>query len=368
MTSGTNPDALETHLTEADRASERLSPLLMITSDPVVNAFIGELSAARERLMSAPEKQHVLHFQRQQIREVREAYARTVRAGEATLHRFCELLGAAWFESEFSLQTVVIGEIAATNERFKFMQPISREELYLRTDLDLGNRQLERLFFRQDDGTMSSARLISNSVEYQPLVRNYLGIHKMISRIKAEEELWNKVCDEIFGIDLMVQRDKELRRLSRYIKDVFGIKILVEEREEARAILEDLRGLAWDDGTLERHQIEPGELTRAPRIVEVKDYLQTRKLSGWGALKIVLQWGGKTIEVQVQTADAYHRELLYLTNESHAGHKERREKLRSQIASTLPLFSFYLDLLQWLFVDSGMAPPALPNVRVEVAE
>ena len=41
-------------------------------------------------------------------------------------------------------------------------------------------------------------------------------------RIKAEEEIWNKVVDEIFEVDSLVERDKELRHLSRYVKKFPG--------------------------------------------------------------------------------------------------------------------------------------------------
>ena len=35
---------------------------------------------------------------------------------------------------------------------------------------------------------------------------NEWGVFKCISRIKAEEEIWNKVVDEIFEIDNLVKR------------------------------------------------------------------------------------------------------------------------------------------------------------------
>ena len=33
----------------------------------------------------------------------------------------------------------------------------------------------------------------------------------MVSRIKAEEQIWNKVVDTIFDLDRLVQLDKQLR-------------------------------------------------------------------------------------------------------------------------------------------------------------
>ena len=352
---------------DAEPDSGALSPLMLVTSEPVINAFIAELSRARAAIMEAPHDHHVLRFSRAEVRHVREAYAATVRIGEASLHRLCELLATRWFQGDYSLQSVVIGEIEHTTERFKLSQPLTIDELYARTDLDLGNRQLERLRFQLDDG-LHGARLVSNSVEYQPLVHNTLNIHKMISRIKAEEELWNKVCDEIFELDRLVQRDKQLRELSRYVKDVFGVKIIVEDHDAARRVLEALRQLSWSDDELTRCDVPTSDASRQLALVELKDYMNDQKNSGWGALKTVLRWNGKTFEFQIQTADAYHRELLFLTRESHASHKARRERLREEIGRTIPLFSFYLELLRWLFIETSGPPPELDNVEIIVTE
>ena len=54
---------------------------------------------------------------------------------------------------------------------------------------------------------------------------NEWGIHKFISRIKAEEQIWNKVVDSIFGFDQLVNADKQLRHLGGFVKDVFGVKV-----------------------------------------------------------------------------------------------------------------------------------------------
>ena len=38
-----------------------------------------------------------------------------------------------------------------------------------------------------------TATLVANFVECQPTALNRFAVHKMTTRIKAEEELWNKV-------------------------------------------------------------------------------------------------------------------------------------------------------------------------------
>ena len=74
------------------------------------------------------------------------------------------------------------------------------------------------------------------------------------------------------------------------------------------------------------------------------------------------------IEVQVQPLWNYHQEREYLTRESHAGFKERREALRNQIARTVPLFGFYRDLLRWLFLSPAEPAPTFESVEIVVIE
>ena len=77
-------------------------------------------------------------------------------------------------------------------QRFQLTQPLSSDELYALTDLDLGSRQLERFKWQQDDSWVR-ATLVANFVEYEALEVNKWGVFKCTSRIKAEEEIWNKV-------------------------------------------------------------------------------------------------------------------------------------------------------------------------------
>ena len=72
-------------------------------------------------------------------------------------------------------------------------QSISRRDIYSTTDIDLGNRQISKIRFLEDD-TWNKAYLVSNILNYQPLHFSNLNIHRVMSRIKAEEEIWNKVA------------------------------------------------------------------------------------------------------------------------------------------------------------------------------
>ncbi|MGH9143669.1 MAG: hypothetical protein ACRD2I_21240, partial [Vicinamibacterales bacterium] len=119
------------------------------------------------------------------------------------------------------------------------MKSISPGDLYSQTDLDLGTRQLRRLRYH-DGGVWSRASLVANVVEYQPAGMNQWAIHKVISRIKAEEQTWNKVVDSIFGFDQLVSADKQLRHLGGFVKDVFGVKVVVGDSQAVRVLHEAL--------------------------------------------------------------------------------------------------------------------------------
>jgi hypothetical protein len=351
------------------KIQEDPSPLWLVTNEPHVNGLVRYLDAMRRRVDASPDHVHVFEFSRAQLAEVRTAFARTIRRGEEKLHRVCELLCDTFFDSAYTLQSVVIGEVETTKERFTLVKIISPGELYSQTDLDLGNRQLRRLRYH-DGAAWSHAALVANVVEYQPAGMNQWSIHKVISRIKAEEQIWNKVVDTIFGFDRLVRSDKQLRHLGSFVKDVFGVKVVVGDPEAVRALHEALLKLRWKPGVLAKHGVPVLRSTSHLEFIEVKDYMAKvgRKETGWEAIKSVFQWWDSTIEVQVQPLWNYHQEREYLTRESHAGFKARREALRNQIAGTIPLFGFYRDLLRWLFLSPSEPAPTFEAVEIVLVD
>lgn len=345
------------------------SPLWLVTREPALNRLVMYLDEMRRRISAAPDAVHTLEFSRGELDEIRRAFARMIRQGEEKLHRVCELLCGTFFDSRYTLQSVVIGEVDSTHERFTMSQALAPADLYSQTDLDLGNRQLQRLRFH-DGGTWSRASLVANFVEYQPAITTVWGIHKCISRIKAEEQIWNKVVDAIFDFDRLVQLDKQLRHLSHFVKDVFGVKIVVGDVEGARALHEALLKVEWSAEVLEQHSVPPGPSTARLELVEVKDYMARdgRKATGWEAIKSVFRWWDTMIEIQVQPLSNYHQEREFLTRESHAGFKAHREALRNQIADGVPLFGFYRNLLRWLFLSPDEPAPAFSSVSIVVRD
>jgi ppGpp synthetase/RelA/SpoT-type nucleotidyltranferase len=206
-------------------------------------------------------------------------------------------------------------------------------------------------------------------VEYQPTAPNDFGVFKLISRIKAEEELWNKVVDEIFGLDSLVKRDKQLRHLSHYVKDIFGIKIVVGSPAEATALHNYLTELSWSDEVLHNLGAQVSSETASLDFVETKNYLTDHeKGSGWEAIKSVVLWNARMFEIQIQPLANFWSEREYLTRESHAGFKSRREDVRLHVAERIPLFRFYQSLLRWLFQNPEAAAPVFPGISVAIAE
>lgn len=342
----------------------------MITQEPVINSLVSYLDEKSRTILTSPASHHhELKFSRSRLAEVRVAFSRTILRGEERLHRLSGLLAHSLLGESFELASVVVGEVPGNNgtqgERFQLVRAIAPEELYSHTDLDLGNRQLARLAFERDDGWVQP-QLVASFVQYGPQASNPYGIFKLISRIKAEQELWNKVADEIFDLDRLVTSDKELKHLSHYVKDVFGLKILVSDAEAARELHRHLTTWRWTDEELEKLGITPVSDSRRLEFVEVKDYLVKTKTSGWRALKSVVRWWDQTFEIQIQPLHNYFREQEKLTRESHKAFKARREALREKVSEAIPLYRFYQSLLRWLFLDPSGPPPYYPGVSIRL--
>jgi hypothetical protein len=350
----------------SDEARTR-SPLWMVSQEPLLNDLVSYLGSIKDALQANPGAECNMKFSRAHLRDCRAAFDRMIRRGEEGLHRLCELLCRSFLHA-YQMQSVAIGEVPSTGERFTLSQPVTLSDLYSTIDLDLGTRQLRKLKYFDGQGWVRP-NLVANVVEYQPTEVNPNGIHKIISRIKAEEELWNKVVDEIFSLDTLVKRDKELKHLSHYVKDVFGLKIVVGTSRDADVLHQILQQLSWCDDELETSGVISRPSSRRLNFIETKNYLTGHdKESGWEAIKSVVMWSDRVFEIQVQPLGNFWREREFLTRESHAGFKNRREQVRQQIAAHIPLFSFYQDLLKWLFQNPEGPAPVFPGVAVSLVE
>ena len=348
----TMPDTLE------------LNPLRMALHAAPVHELTAYLARARSRMMANPQDEHTLAFSQAQLALVRESFNHGIRQGESVLHRVCKRLTDSLMEGQCERQSVVVCEVAETGERMRIEHAIREEALYGQTDLALGQSVLERMRMIVND-TFVEPRLVANYVEYLPLVLSEPLVHRISSRIKAEEEIWNKVVDEIFDLDGIVSRDKQLSQYSRYVKDIFGVKIVVGSDPDARRVHDWLVSACRSGGVLYRLDVHdvPTET------VETKDYLHDNgKNSGWGALKSVFLISGKTVEIQVQTLENNTLELQRLTTQSHSAFKQRREQVRDEVARTIPLFGYYRELLRWMFQSPGTVAPCLSGIRVVIED
>ncbi len=339
----------------------RTSPLWQVTREPLIHQFVGYLTDVRQKISADPTSEHVLTFARPRIAEVHHAFRTMVRRGEERLHKLSRLLADTLYEGPHDLMSEVVGEL--DGERFTLGQPVTPAQLHGLTDLELGARLLNRVRL---DGR--ATKLVANRVEYLPTDENPHGVHKILSRIKAEEEVWNKVVDEIFDVDALVKRDKQLRHLSRFVKDVFGVKIVVGAATEVRPVHRFLEELSWTRAELGNHHIPPSDSTVALQFVETKDYMSAaaRKKSGWVAVKSVVSWWDRMFEIQVQPLRSYYREKERLTRESHSAWGDQREALRQELSERVPLLGFYRELLVWLFRQPDGPAPTFEGVRVEV--
>ena len=345
------------------------SPLWMVTKEPLLNDLVMQLQNLKKELEKMPNIQREIDFSRNRLEQARIGFANMIRNGEEKLHQLCKLICESLL-SQYQMQSVVIGEVDSTKERFALWQDISSADLFSNTDIDLGNRQIGNIQFF-DGKDWSPASLIANVVEYHPTQPNTFRVHRIISRIKAEEEIWNKVVDEIFQLDGLVKRDKKLCHLSRFVKDIFGVKIVVGELEDVERVQNILINLVWSEEFRRKYEINlPGTSSDRLEFIEIKDYLTNggEKKSGWGAIKSVVQWSNKTFEIQIQPLRNYLRERELLTKESHTSFKARREQVRNEVSGKYPLFRFYQDLLRWLFLNPDNPPPVYEKISFRIRD
>jgi hypothetical protein len=344
------------------------SPLYMAMHDPVLHQFISSLAEKKAEQESNPGLHVRIELSRAFINRVRDSFRQGILDGERHLHIMSHVLGSTLLDGGYELHSNVIGVLPGGEKRpFLIRERITRDALFSHTDLDLGNQMLGKFRYRINE-EWAPLELSANFVEYIPLGRTTSGVNRITSRVKAEEELWNKVADEMFGLDRIVQRDKHLRQYSKYIKDIFGLKIICDDDSaclRVHAHLQKLRAGECDWSITESLARRPEETFAmdpgAPvlEFLETKDYLTCEsslmKKTGWKALKSVVRWQDQLLEIQVQPLANYYLELDHMAGPSHRSFKLLRETLRGEIARGLPLYGFYRDLLKMLFLDSSVS-------------
>ena len=336
------------------------SPLSMAMDDPTLHQFIAYLTEKKQELERSPGMHVRIELTREFIQKVREAFRQAILDGERRLHVLAHLLASILLEGDFELHSNVIGVLPGKDENpFLIRERIARETLFSVTDIDLGQHMLDNFRYHLND-SWTQLELSANFVEYLPIGRPSSGVNRLTSRVKAEEELWNKVTDELFLLDELVSRDKHLRQYSKFIKDIYGIKIICEDDATCMKVHEKLQhigadgvGGAPDDGL----SLDDKPARSLLEFIETKDYLHCSDLilkkTGWRALKSVARWHDRLFEIQVQPLVNYYLELDHMAGPSHSSFKLRRDALRDEVADRIPLYGFYRDLLKMLFMENA---------------
>jgi ppGpp synthetase/RelA/SpoT-type nucleotidyltranferase len=320
------------------------SPLYMAVHNPVLHQFISYLAEKKAEQEADPAKKVEIHLTRSFIAEVRESFRQNILDGEQHLHLLAHLLSSRLLR-EFELHSNVIGVLPGEDDSpFLIRERLKRDTLFSVTDIDLGNRMLENFRYRRSADWVA-LQLSANFIEYIPHTRPDSSVNRLTSRVKAEEELWNKVADELFLLDQLVARDKHLRQYSKFIKDIFGIKIVCDDDQDCKNVYQILQNM----------QSEDGESDRLLEFVETKDYLtceETKmKKTGWKALKSVVLWQERLFEIQIQPLVNYYLEIDHMSGPSHRSFKISRDSLRDEISKQLPLYGLYRDLLRMIFME-----------------
>lgn len=340
------------------------SPLLMAMNDPVLHNFIDYLTAKKAEQESHPDRNLTIEVSREDLTSMRETFKKTILDGEWHLHCLGHLLATILLDGAFELHSNVIGALPGEEGRpFLIRERITRETLFSVTDVDLGNHLVHNFRYQQG-GEWLPLTVAANFVEYVPLSRPMSGVNRLTSRVKAEEELWNKVTDEIFDLDEMLTRDKHLRHYSKFIKDIFGIKIICEDESTCLRVHEQLEKMTICETDVSRMQelcdismpIKRMTADKLLQFIETKDYLtcdpSKMKKTGWRALKCVARWRDRLFEIQIQPLANYYLELDHMSGPSHRSFKIQRDALRDEISKVVPLYGFYRDLLKMLFMNT----------------
>jgi hypothetical protein len=344
------------------------SPLSMAVASPVLHRFISYLAEKKAEQEKNPKLHIKIELSREFITDVRESFRKNILDGERLLHMLAHLLAGNLIGGDFELHSNVIGVLPGDGSRpFHIRERMTNETLFSVTDIDLGNQLLNNFRYRQGE-EWTPLKLSANFVEYLPAKGIVTGVNRLTSRVKAEQELWNKVTDEIFMLDDLVSRDKHLRQYSKYVKDIFGIKIVCDDDATCLRVHDELQSVTAcnvDWGKLGLHEngdtISGGMDCSIPLLhfIETKDYLtcptSEMKKTGWKALKSVVRWHNRLFEIQVQPLANYYLEIDHMAEQSHTSFKLSRDSLRDEVARRIPLYRFYRDLLKMLFLETDVS-------------
>jgi hypothetical protein len=352
-------------VSEALKAAAELdSPLKMLIRDQRTNGLLASLSHHLEALRDAAQRgaaPPVLTIAREEIELCRDTWEQGVLSGEHRLYDFATLVAQALTGSRNTqlVARVVMGqkeeEEAPGSTRIVIEEHITRENLKRVTDYSLAQRIARRYRYRAShDQPFGVLYPRASFLELWPLETiEDAPATRVLTRVKTNDQIWNKVCDALFAIDTVVARNKILNAGSKYIKDIFGVKVLTPRKADSYRVDEILGVITWTQRQLMELGLTPESALMRLETVERKDYLgvpqDQKKRTGWEAIKNVYRWGSHLFEVQIQTEANYFLEALHLTDTSHRTFEMQRRQMRRELEKIVPHYADYRRLLKLLF-------------------
>lgn len=331
----------------------------MMTKDERTSRFLARIALQLDMLRDADaagKRAEELVLSLEEIAHVRARWEDIVLRGEQQLHVLASNLAEDLLQTENiqRVARVVAGpkeEIETAASRIVIEEFISPSQLAETTDYRLAAEIARRYLYRphgEEDFSVLYPR--ASFLEFRPLeLGNGSVATRVITRVKANDAIWNKVTDALFDVDSVISRDKILNAKSKYVKDVFGIKVLVGLPHDCYRVESRLDELEVPLHTTDRTDLrnrEPLEL------IEQKDYLRRdgqKKQTGWEALKNVYRWGQHYFEVQIQTEANYFAEISDLSSTSHRTFEMQRRHLRWELETILPHYRDFRHLLRGIF-------------------
>lgn len=353
------------------------SPLALLTKDERTHRLLDRLASQLEALRQAEStgaKAPLLVLHRSEVDYARARWDDHVLRGEHRLYDLATLLARQLLGTrnlQLAARIIASPRQEKTAQRIVIEETITRDDLKRYTDHTLATRIARRYQYRpshRDPWGKLIAR--ASFLELRPLEAGSDGapVTRVLTRVKVDDQIWNKVCDAFFDIDHLVRRDKLLNRASKYIKDVFGLKLLTVQREESYEVGDLLDHMSFSPEDLLELGIPDAD--QDMELLESKDYLSLppaeKKKTGWEALKNVYRWCGQVFEVQIQTEANYFLEASDLSSTSHRTFDMQRAALRAELEERVPHYREFRRLLKSLFKAPGRAGAALPDwIRLE---
>jgi len=356
------------------------SPLSLLIRDRRTNGLLEQLANQLQALRASEATgaaTPVLTLSRAEVDYCRQQWEAGVLRGEHRLYDLAMLLtrrltGSPRVEL---VARVLVGpreeEETAELPRIVIEERITLQDLKRVTDYSLANRIARHYLYRpRHEAPFGKLYARASFLELRPLGQADDALAtRVLTRVKANEQIWNKVCDALFDIDSILKRDKILNPRSKYIKDVFGIKILTTRRADSYAVDAALANTSFTEAELATLGITWAPADARLELLEHKDYLSVppdrRKKTGWEALKNVYRWSGHLFETQIQTEANYFLEVIDLTDTSHRTFEMQRRRMRWEIEERIPHYRDMRRVLKYIFrndPDKIVEPP--PWLRV----